>query len=218
MFCCLKNIPDIAYSLMGMEGCGRRPLCKTLTAADPSSCNFFKFIGKNHALPWILFFIWFLVQQHVNCKANLYRKNIVQDPVCDLCQQDDETPYHLIFGCSFAQAFGVASECISLCLRTMGGTTPRGGVPSSCPLGPLYLLNSCVQATKLWLCRLPCRCTSVTFAWCSSAYWQPLSFNEIQVGSLHIFEGKKLKGDSRGESQYRARHHQMLKMIYNWGT
>jgi hypothetical protein len=83
---------DTRHNLF-LDGNGRlrtTPLYKTLTTADLGSYNFFfKFIWKNHALPRVRFFIWLLVQQCVNCKSNVHRKNIVQDPECDLYREDD---------------------------------------------------------------------------------------------------------------------------------
>jgi len=68
---------------------------------DPSSA----FIWKNAAPPWVQMFFWLLLRGRIQCRANLYRKNIVDLPNCLVCGMDDETPDHLIFECPIAAQF-----------------------------------------------------------------------------------------------------------------
>ena len=69
------------------------------------ACAHFNFIWQNHALPKVKFFAWLLLQEHIQCKSNLKKKNILDTDVCELCNQSAETTSHLISGCSFAQRF-----------------------------------------------------------------------------------------------------------------
>jgi hypothetical protein len=81
------------------------PIYKTMARTTPSFYAFTNFIWKNCAPPRVCFFTWFLVQQKINCKANLYRKSIIEDPICGLCRECNETTDHLIFVCKFVCDF-----------------------------------------------------------------------------------------------------------------
>jgi hypothetical protein len=51
------------------------------------------------------FFGWLLSQGRIQCKANLARKGIVDSLECDVCHGAEETPAHIIFGCTAAREF-----------------------------------------------------------------------------------------------------------------
>ncbi|CAD6334964.1 unnamed protein product [Miscanthus lutarioriparius] len=68
---------------------------------DPSSA----FIWKNATPPRVQMFFWLLLRGRIQCRANLYRKNIMDLPNCLVCGMDDETPDHLIFECPIASQF-----------------------------------------------------------------------------------------------------------------
>jgi hypothetical protein len=68
---------------------------------DPASI----FIWKNAAPPRVQLFAWLLVKGRIQCKANLYRKKIVDSPACTVCGADQETPDHIILHCPFAAQF-----------------------------------------------------------------------------------------------------------------
>jgi hypothetical protein len=72
---------------------------------DPNPCTFSKFVWGSHALSRVCFFVWLLLQQRINSKSNLHHKSIVQDFMCDLYQEEDGTPNHLIFECRVARDF-----------------------------------------------------------------------------------------------------------------
>jgi hypothetical protein len=50
-------------------------------------------------------FAWLLTQGRVQCRANLPKKNIVQEANCEECGAAEETATHIIFQCPFAQDF-----------------------------------------------------------------------------------------------------------------
>jgi hypothetical protein len=62
--------------------------------------------------------------------SDLHRKSIVEDPVCDLCQEGDKIADHLIFGCRFTQAFwaavGRTSPLTPVSLRLVGSSVSTG--------------------------------------------------------------------------------------------
>jgi len=54
--------------------------------------------------PQVQFFVWLLVQERIQCRANLLKKNVVQDVTCEVCRGDVEDCDHLIFKCPFASS------------------------------------------------------------------------------------------------------------------
>jgi hypothetical protein len=63
------------------------------------------FIWKNSAPPRVQMFMWLLTQGRIQCRTNLQRKNIVPTALCEVCEQADETPEHIINGCPIAMQF-----------------------------------------------------------------------------------------------------------------
>jgi hypothetical protein len=81
------------------------PLYKLLLAAQGVESPISKVIWKNKAPPRVQFFAWLLTQGRVQCRANLPKKNIVQEANCEECGAAEETATHIIFQCPFAQDF-----------------------------------------------------------------------------------------------------------------
>ncbi|CAO1940520.1 unnamed protein product [Urochloa humidicola] len=73
-----------------------------MTATGEPPCAFTKFVWRNKAPPRVQFFAWLLVQERIQCRANLLLKNIVDDAKCELCHNREETCDHIIFTCPFA--------------------------------------------------------------------------------------------------------------------
>ncbi|XP_066374076.1 extensin-like [Miscanthus floridulus] len=81
-----------------------------LKTADSSPDEWSQFVWKNKPPPppppaRVKFFAWLLAQGRIQCKTNLIKKNIVDSAICDICHEEDESPAHVIFGCSSAQQF-----------------------------------------------------------------------------------------------------------------
>lgn len=80
-----------------------------LKTADSSPDEWSQFVWKNKPPPpppaRVKFFAWLLAQGRIQCKTNLIKKNIVDSAICDICHEEDESPAHVIFGCSSAQRF-----------------------------------------------------------------------------------------------------------------
>ena len=70
-------------------------------AADPTS----DFIWKNSVPPRIQFFMWLVSKGRIQCRANLFRKKVVDSPGCEICGAAEETTDHIILRCPFAKVF-----------------------------------------------------------------------------------------------------------------
>lgn len=68
---------------------------------DPASV----FIWKNAAPSRVQFFVWLLIKGRIQCRANLFRKKIIDSSACLACRDPLETPDHIMFGCPFAAQF-----------------------------------------------------------------------------------------------------------------
>ena len=64
-----------------------------------------KFIWETRAPPRVQFFIWLMVHGKVQRRTNLFRKTIVDSPICEVCRLSDETGEHIAFQCPFAGVF-----------------------------------------------------------------------------------------------------------------
>jgi hypothetical protein len=63
----------------------------TLKLASSSEDPWANFVWKNKAPPRVQFFTWLLSKGRIQCKTNLIKKRIVNDNICDICQQVEET-------------------------------------------------------------------------------------------------------------------------------
>ena len=63
------------------------------------------FIWKNAAPPRVQLFTWLLIKGTIQCRANLYKKHVVDKPACLSCGAAEETPQHIIFHCPKAIEF-----------------------------------------------------------------------------------------------------------------
>ena len=64
-----------------------------------------KFIWETRAPPRVQFFIWLMVHGKVQRRTNLFRKTIVDSPICEVCRLSDETDEHIALQCPFAEVF-----------------------------------------------------------------------------------------------------------------
>jgi len=67
--------------------------------ADPKEV----FIWKTWAPPRVQLFMWLLLQGRIQCRAVLLKKHIVDSATCEICNAADETPEHIIHGCSLGR-------------------------------------------------------------------------------------------------------------------
>lgn len=69
--------------------------------ADPVS----EFIWKSKTPPRLQLFKWLLTKEKIQCRANLFRKKVVDSHRCGICGNKDETPTHIVFLFPFATMF-----------------------------------------------------------------------------------------------------------------
>lgn len=95
------------------------------------------------------FFIWLLLQRRIQCRSNLHRRNIVDSPVCEICQCEDETPERIIFRCPFAVSFW-ARLGIALASGQPIGDLVLSNRPDAIPemQFPMFLALCCWQLWK----------------------------------------------------------------------
>lgn len=70
-----------------------------------SPCAFFDFVWRNHATPKVRFLSWLLVQNRIQCKANLKKKHVLDNDLCATCGAEGEDINHIISHYPFAKAF-----------------------------------------------------------------------------------------------------------------
>jgi len=63
------------------------------------------FVWQNHAPPRVQMFMWLLTQRKIQCRTNLLRRHVLLDATCEVCNEADETPEHIIGGCTIARQF-----------------------------------------------------------------------------------------------------------------
>ncbi|CAN6361234.1 unnamed protein product [Urochloa humidicola] len=169
-------------------------LYRMLKASEGESSPASSFIWANHAPPRVRFFAWLLTGDRIQSRANLRRKTVVDNDICELCNNGSETANHIMFECPEASSFWQSLGFILPSGQTTGAlpSLPR---PVSVPAehfstivllccwqlwkrrndmvfrGVLttrqQLLLLCREEARLWRCRLPRATASVSNAWCS---------------------------------------------------
>jgi hypothetical protein len=61
--------------------------------SDPTS----EFIWRNASPPRVQLFMWLAVKGRIQCRFNLFRKHIVDNPSCMIYGSLEETTEHLLF-------------------------------------------------------------------------------------------------------------------------
>lgn len=78
---------------------------KLLKAQGQASDEKSNFIWKSAAPPRVQFFMWL---KWIQCRSNLQKKGIVPHALCEVCNEADETPEHIINGCGITREFWAA--------------------------------------------------------------------------------------------------------------
>lgn len=63
------------------------------------------FVWNNKTPPRVKFFAWLMTQGRIQSKKNLLRKRIVDEDVCEECNQESESAGHIVLHCPFAKRF-----------------------------------------------------------------------------------------------------------------
>jgi hypothetical protein len=78
-------------------------------------------------------FMWLLTQGRIQCRTNLHRKHVLPNATCEICNEHDETPEHIMGGCSigrqFWQKIGLSSMTTTL-MDAIHTLSPPAGVSS----------------------------------------------------------------------------------------
>ena len=155
------------------------------------SCDYYKFIWENRAPPKVKFFGWLLVQDRIQTRENLLKKNCIDSDLCELCGAQVESTAHLIAGCAFAVGFWhwIGVQIDEEDVAALWRVQPPSTIPAAhfnaflllcCwrlwkhrhdvvfrSLSPCYtrLFAGCREDTELWACRLPPSDRHVAHAW-----------------------------------------------------
>ncbi|TVU44600.1 hypothetical protein EJB05_04045, partial [Eragrostis curvula] len=168
---------------------------KAMVHDEEHSCPFYMFAWKTPAPPKARFFAWLLIQERIQCRSNLYRKNIVESATCELCHNGEETADHLILRCPHSASSWSAT---GVQIPATATVTEIWKLPKPDHIPALhfdcYILLCCWQIWKhrndvvfndlqpflsrlqmqckegaaLWRCRLPSSGQSVVESWCLS--------------------------------------------------
>lgn len=158
-----------------------------------NNSKIYPFVWQSRAPHRVRFFGWLLLQDRIQCRANLYHRNILEDDICELCHQAAENSEHLIFHCTVAKQFWdhIGYRGLPLPLITELWDMPR---PPTVPprqyntflllccwniwnhrhdvvfrqQAPCLrrLLSSCKQAARLWGCCLRPQDRNIVDVWC----------------------------------------------------
>ncbi|CAN6177571.1 unnamed protein product [Urochloa humidicola] len=101
----------------------------TVTGSPPSP--FAAFVWGNRAPPRVQFFTWLLVQERIQCRSVLVRKNVLDNAECALYHHPEETCDHIIFNCPFSsQVWSALATNTTSCQVSTLWTIPRAaGLP-----------------------------------------------------------------------------------------
>jgi hypothetical protein len=64
--------------------------------------------------------MWLLLQRRNQCRTVLFRKHIVDSPICEICNITDETLEHIIHGCSLGKEVWMRLNLQSMISMDMG--------------------------------------------------------------------------------------------------
>lgn len=81
---------------------------KLLKARDEAYDDKAAFIWRSAAPPRVQLLMWLLCQKRIQCRTKLQKKGIVSQPLCEVCNEDDETADHIISGCPIARQYWAA--------------------------------------------------------------------------------------------------------------
>ncbi len=68
-----------------------------------------QWIWNLNILPKIQYFLWKCAHHSILVKNTLVKRRIIDDPICDICLNSDETILHVLRDCRVAQQFWLVS-------------------------------------------------------------------------------------------------------------
>jgi len=166
----------------------------SMVAAGAPPCDFHAFVWGNRAPPKVQFFAWLLVQERIQCRANLLKKNVVQDATCEVCRAGVEDCDHLLFRCPFSSSVWTSLHvdtagcsvrhlwcvprpdavpekyynCFILLICWQLWKHRNGVIFQSLDPSLTRFWADCIEEAKLWPSRWPRADRCVVEAWCQS--------------------------------------------------
>lgn len=107
-----------------------KPTCTSTTAATSSyqtNPALWKHIWHSPTLPKIRHFLWQACQNALPTRENLYRRKIIPDPLCSICQMEVETTEHILLLCPWTSQIWKAAPRRSTMLLFCCGVFGRTG-------------------------------------------------------------------------------------------
>lgn len=164
-----------------------------MTTLGAPTSPFSTFVWENKTPPRVQFFTWLLVQERIQCRANLVVKNVIDSATCALCQAADEDCNHLLFSCPFAAKVwqDVGFQIDEAEVSTLWSIQRPGGIPAkhyhtllhllcwhiwkhrndvvfnSLPASHARLWHACKEDARLWSQRWPAVDRVIADSWCS---------------------------------------------------
>lgn len=131
----LLETPDQRASsfCIGANGLDSGAIYRLLKARGEPNDVRSAFVWHNSAPPRVQMFMWLLVQRRIQCRTVLQRKHVLQECICEICHEEDETPEHIISGCVLGKQFWQKLNMNSMLGQDTGNLhtlTPQGGVPT----------------------------------------------------------------------------------------
>lgn len=166
---------------------------KLLKARGQPSDDRAKFVWCNVAPPRVQMFVWLLTQGRIQCRKILHRKHVLPHATCEVCNDEDETPEHIIGGCSIGRQFWEKigfNSMPGMAVDSIHTLSPPSGIPSdefptliSLSCWQLWktrnaavfrserhritqVLAACAAAAEQWRCRFPRKKWHVVNQWC----------------------------------------------------
>jgi hypothetical protein len=103
----LSEEPDRRHTLFSKNASGldSGAIYQLLKARDQPTDERAQFVWRNVEPPRVQMFMWLLTQGRIKCRKVLHRKHVVPDAKCEICNEQDETPEHIMGGCSISSQF-----------------------------------------------------------------------------------------------------------------
>jgi hypothetical protein len=107
------------------------------------------FIWKTPAPPRVQLFICLLLQRRIQCRSILFKKHIVDNLSCEICQTAEESPEHIMWGCDLGKQVWSKLGIVFLQdsdVSALYSISPPTGVPLD--LFPTFIVLVCWQIWK----------------------------------------------------------------------
>lgn len=148
----LSDEPDrrVTPFSKGAHGIDTGALYHLLKARGQPADDRANFIWRNVAPPRVQMFMWLLTQRRIQCRTNLHRKHVLPDAICEVCNEQDETPEHIMGDCLIGRHFWQQVGLDAMLLTQMDNIhtiSPPPGLPAA--EFSAFIALSCWQLWKM---------------------------------------------------------------------